>query len=135
VLLAPALLFAKLKCATASAPMAPMPTRHFFFAAHGLQGLQAFLAAQGLQPPQAFFAAQGLQALAFLAAHGLHAFFGAQAAIAAGKLAVAVIVAMAALVRTRFNMVKPPLVIAGNPVRQTWRLAIANANQLMLTRS
>jgi hypothetical protein len=44
----------------------------FFFAAHGLQGLQAFFAAHGLQGLQAFFAAHGLQGLqAFFAAQGL----------------------------------------------------------------
>ena len=43
----------------------------FFFAAHGLHGLQAFFAAQGLQGLQPFFAAHGLQGLHFFAAHGL----------------------------------------------------------------
>tara|TARA_R110002167_G_scaffold38389_5_gene119570 strand:- start:315 stop:611 length:297 start_codon:yes stop_codon:yes gene_type:complete len=76
-----------------------------FFAAQGLQGLQAFLAAQGLQGLQAFLAAQGLHGLqAFLAEHGLQAFLGAQEAMAAGRLAVAVMVTIAAVVRTRFNI-------------------------------
>ena len=74
-------------------------------AAQGLHGLQAFFAAQGLHGLQAFLAAQGLQGLqAFLAAQGLQAFFGGQAAIAAGRVAVAVIAAMAADVSTRFNI-------------------------------
>lgn len=73
-----------------------------FFAAHGLQGLQAFFAAHGLQGLQAFFAAQGLQA--FLPAQGLQAFLGAQVATAAGRVATVVRVAIAAEVRTRFNM-------------------------------
>ncbi|MDA1098966.1 MAG: hypothetical protein O2967_08260 [Proteobacteria bacterium] len=69
---------------------------YFFFAAQGLQGLQAFFAPQGLQPFFAaqgllglhpFFAAQGLQALLFLAAP--------QAARALGRVAVAVMAAMA----------------------------------------
>jgi|TARA_B100000315_G_scaffold174817_1_gene163256 hypothetical protein len=58
-----------------------------------LQGLQAFFAAQGLQP---FFAAQGLQGLqVFFAAQGLQARLGAQAARALGRVAVAVMAAMA----------------------------------------
>jgi hypothetical protein len=58
---------------------APLP-HGFFFAAQGLQGLQAFLAAQGLQGLHAL-AAQGLQGLHALAAQGLQglqAFFAAQ---------------------------------------------------------
>ncbi|MCC3303541.1 hypothetical protein [Sneathiella sp. HT1-7] len=71
----------------------------------GLQGLQVFFAAQGLHGLQAFFAAQGLQGLqAFLAAQALHAFFGAQPAIAVGIAAVAAIEAIAAAVNTSLNI-------------------------------
>ncbi|MBC8239751.1 MAG: hypothetical protein H8E30_04660 [Alphaproteobacteria bacterium] len=72
-------------------------TLYFFLAAQGLQGLQAFFAAQGLQAPQPFFfAAQGLQGLqAFFAEHGLQALLGAQDAKALGRVAVAVMAAMA----------------------------------------
>ncbi|MDP6343413.1 MAG: hypothetical protein QF578_03770 [Alphaproteobacteria bacterium] len=94
--------------------------------------MQAFLAAQGLQPPQPFLAAQGLQApQAFLAAQGLQAFFGAHAAIAAGKLAVAVIVAMAMVPRARFNMWRASR--SGLLVElsdRKWPLQLASANQL-----
>jgi len=62
-------------------------------AAQGLQGLQAFFAAQGLQAPQPFFAA-----------HGLHAVLGAQDAKALGRVAVAVIAAMATEPRTIFTL-------------------------------
>jgi len=76
-------------------------------AAQGLQGLQAFFAAQGLQAPQPFFlAAQGLQApQPFFAAQGLQDFAaGAQDARALGRVAVAVIAAMATEPRTIFTL-------------------------------